>query len=382
LNKAHQRVGFISFSPTPDGVNMALVDQLARLERRFLEIENLLQQPSVSGNASEFRKLSKEHSELTETISSFRDYKSIQKQIEDTQHLIEEGGDEFAEIAGEELIQLRAQLNDKEHELRILLLPKDANDTRNVFLEIRAGAGGDEAGLFAAELFRMYTRYCERNRLRVELMSLNENELGGVKEVIALISGENVYRTLKYESGVHRVQRVPATESQGRVHTSTVTVAVLPEAEDVEVSINESELRIDTYRASGAGGQHVNRTDSAVRITHLPTGLVVACQDERSQIKNRAKAMKILQAKLLEQAQIEQEKAFAAERKLQVGRGDRSERIRTYNFPQSRVTDHRINHTTHAIGDFMEGDISDMLSRLAAFDQEQLLKEQAERELG
>jgi peptide chain release factor 1 len=382
LNKAHQRVGFISFSPTSDGVNMALVDQLARLERRFLEIENLLQQPSVSGNASEFRKLSKEHSELTDTISSFREYKSIQKQIDDTQHLIAEGGDEFAEIAGEELIQLRVQLSDKEHELRILLLPKDANDSRNVFLEIRAGAGGDEAGLFAAELFRMYTRYCERNRLRVELMSLNENELGGVKEVIALISGENVYRTLKYESGVHRVQRVPATESQGRVHTSTVTVAVLPEAEDVEVSINESELRIDTYRASGAGGQHVNRTDSAVRITHLPTGVVVACQDERSQLKNRAKAMKILQAKLLEQAQIEQEKAFAAERKLQVGRGDRSERIRTYNFPQSRVTDHRINHTTHAIGDFMEGDISDMLSRLAAFDQEQLLKEQAERELG
>lgn len=375
-------MGFISFSPTPDGVNMALVDQLARLERRFLEIESLLQQPSVSGNAAEFRKLSKEHSELTETISSFREYKSIQKQIDDTQHLIAEGGDEFAEIAGEELIQLRVQLSDKEHELRVLLLPKDANDSRNVFLEIRAGAGGDEAGLFAAELFRMYTRYCERNRLRVELMSLNENELGGVKEVIALISGENVYRTLKYESGVHRVQRVPATESQGRVHTSTVTVAVLPEAEDVEVSINESELRIDTYRASGAGGQHVNRTDSAVRITHLPTGLVVACQDERSQIKNRAKAMKILQAKLLEQAQIEQEKAFAAERKLQVGRGDRSERIRTYNFPQSRVTDHRINHTTHAIGDFMEGDISDMLSRLAAFDQEQLLKEQAERELG
>lgn len=375
-------MGFISFSPTSDGVNMALVDQLARLERRFLEIENLLQQPSVSGNASEFRKLSKEHSELTDTISSFREYKSIQKQIDDTQHLIAEGGDEFAEIAGEELIQLRVQLSDKEHELRILLLPKDANDSRNVFLEIRAGAGGDEAGLFAAELFRMYTRYCERNRLRVELMSLNENELGGVKEVIALISGENVYRTLKYESGVHRVQRVPATESQGRVHTSTVTVAVLPEAEDVEVSINESELRIDTYRASGAGGQHVNRTDSAVRITHLPTGVVVACQDERSQLKNRAKAMKILQAKLLEQAQIEQEKAFAAERKLQVGRGDRSERIRTYNFPQSRVTDHRINHTTHAIGDFMEGDISDMLSRLAAFDQEQLLKEQAERELG
>jgi len=374
-------VGFISFSQTPEGVRMALVDQLARLERRFLEIENLLQQPSVSGNASEFRKLSKEHSELTETINAFREFKSIQKQIDDARQLLEEGSAEFAELAQEELSQLSEHLNRKEHDLRILLLPKDANDSRNVFLEIRAGAGGDEAGLFAGELFRMYSRYCERNRLKVELMSLNENELGGVKEVIALISGENVYRTLKYESGVHRVQRVPATESQGRVHTSTVTVAVLPEAEDVEVSINETELRIDTYRAGGAGGQHVNRTDSAVRITHLPTGLVVACQDERSQLKNKSKAMKILQAKLLEQAQIEQEKAFAAERKLQVGRGDRSERIRTYNFPQSRVTDHRINHTTHAIGDFMEGDISDMLSRLAGFDQEQMLREQAEREL-
>lgn len=361
---------------------MALVDQLARLERRFLEIENLLQQPSVSANASEFRKLSKEHSELTETISSFRLYKTIQKQLEDAEQLLAEGSPEFAELAGEEVTTLREQLIAKEHELRVLLLPKDANDSRNVFLEIRAGAGGDEAGLFAGELFRMYSRYCERNRFKLELMSLNENELGGVKEVIGLISGDNVYRTLKYESGVHRVQRVPATESQGRVHTSTVTVAILPEAEDVEVNVNESELRIDTYRASGAGGQHVNRTDSAVRITHLPTGLVVACQDERSQIKNRAKAMKILQAKLLEQAQIEQEKAFAAERKSQVGRGDRSERIRTYNFPQSRVTDHRINYTTHAIGDFMEGDINDMLSKLAAFDQEQLLKEQAERELG
>jgi peptide chain release factor 1 len=361
---------------------MALVDQLSRLERRFLEIENLLQQPSVSGNASEFRKLSKEHSELSETIAAFRAHKSVIKQIADTEELLAEASPDFIEIANEELAHLRSQLSASEHALRILLLPKDANDTRNVFLEIRAGAGGDEAGLFAAELFRMYSRYCERTGFRVELMSLSENELGGVKEVIALVSGENVYRTLKYESGVHRVQRVPATESQGRVHTSTVTVAVLPEADDVEVNINESDLRIDTYRASGAGGQHVNRTDSAVRITHIPSGLVVACQDERSQIKNRAKAMKILQAKLLELAQSEQEKAFAAERKLQVGRGDRSERIRTYNFPQSRVTDHRINHTTHAIQDFMEGDIGDMLARLAAFDQEQLLKEQAERELG
>lgn len=361
---------------------MALVDQLARLERRFLEIENLLQQPTVSANAVEFRRLSKEHSELSETIVAFRNFKTTEKNIDETRELLSDSNPEMASLATTELAELLQLKSRMEHELRLLLLPKDANDSRNVFLEIRAGAGGDEAGLFAGEMFRMYSRYCERRGFRVELMSLNENELGGVKEVIALISGENVYRTLKYESGVHRVQRVPATESQGRVHTSTVTVAVLPEADDVEVSINESELRIDTYRASGAGGQHVNRTDSAVRITHLPSGLVVACQDERSQIKNRSKAMKILQAKLLELAQMEQEKAFAAERKSQVGRGDRSERIRTYNFPQSRVTDHRINVTTHAIQDFMEGDIGDMLDRLSAFDQEQLLKEQAERELG
>lgn len=361
---------------------MSLVDQLARLERRYLEIESLLQQPSVSANASEFRKLSREHAELSETIAAFREFKSIEKQIAETKEILSDPSSELAEMAADELAALTSLRSEKEQVLRISLLPKDANDSRNVFLEIRAGAGGDEAGLFAGQLFRMYSRYCERRGFRAELMSMNENELGGVKEVIALVSGENVYRTLKYESGVHRVQRVPATESQGRVHTSTVTVAVLPEAEDVEVNINDSDLRIDTYRAGGAGGQHVNRTDSAVRITHIPSGLVVACQDERSQIKNRSKAMKILQAKLLELAQAEQEKAFAAERKGQVGRGDRSERIRTYNFPQSRVTDHRINHTTHAIHDFMEGDIDDMLSRLAAYDQEQLLKEQAERGLG
>jgi peptide chain release factor 1 len=252
-----------------------------------------------------------------------------------------------------------------------------------VLLEVRAGAGGDEASLFAGEIFRMYQRYCERRRWKVEILSLSETELGGTKEIVALVqggAGVGVYRSLKYESGVHRVQRVPATEAQGRVHTSTVTVAILPEADDVEVSINDTDLRIDTYRASGAGGQHVNRTDSAVRITHLPSGIVVACQDERSQIKNRSKAMKILQAKLLEQAQMEQERSLSAERKAQVGRGDRSERIRTYNFPQSRVTDHRINHTTHAIADFMTGDIQDMLDRLANHYQVEMLKEQQHSE--
>ncbi|MES2613865.1 MAG: peptide chain release factor 1, partial [Bdellovibrionota bacterium] len=277
-----------------------------------------------------------------------------------------------------ELQDLKLSQEELEKKLSILLLPKDPNDNKNIFLEIRAGAGGDEASLFAGQLFRAYCRYAERRKWKVEIMSLNENELGGTKEVIALIEGENVYSTLKYESGVHRVQRVPQTEAQGRVHTSTITVAVLPEAEDVDVSINESDLRIDTYRAGGAGGQHVNRTDSAVRITHIPSGIVVACQDERSQIKNRAKGMKILKAKLLEAAEIEKEKAFSDERKLQVGRGDRSERIRTYNFPQSRITDHRINHTLHSIDAFMEGDVQNMLDALRTYYQTQGLKLQAQ----
>lgn len=355
-----------------------LTAQLAKVERRYLELESLLARPEVAGHASEFRKLSKEHADLGETVRLYRAFVKLGTEIADTRALREESTGDMAALAGAELVELQERMGELEKDLTLALLPQDPNDGRNVLLEIRAGAGGDEASLFAAQMLRLYTRYCERRRWKVELLSLNENELGGVKEAVCLIEGDKVYRTLKFESGVHRVQRVPATEAQGRVHTSTITVAVLPEAEDVEVTVNENELRIDTYRAGGAGGQHVNRTDSAVRITHLPSGIVVACQDERSQIKNRAKAMKILQAKLLEAAQIEQDKALADDRRAQVGRGDRSERIRTYNFPQSRVTDHRINHTTHAIHDFMDGDIQGMLDLLSARHQAEILKDAAE----
>ncbi|MCA2960270.1 MAG: peptide chain release factor 1 [Silvanigrellales bacterium] len=360
-----------------------MLRQLGRLERRFLEIESLLASPEVTSDPRAFRRLSIERSELEGTVVHVRDYRKVLSDVAETEALLEESSGELRELAFEELQGLRVRRDQLEAALHLSLLPKDPNDGRDVLLEVRAGAGGDEASLFAGEIFRMYQRYCERRRWKVEILSLSETELGGTKEIVALVqggAGVGVYRSLKYESGVHRVQRVPATEAQGRVHTSTVTVAILPEADDVEVSINDTDLRIDTYRASGAGGQHVNRTDSAVRITHLPSGIVVACQDERSQIKNRSKAMKILQAKLLEQAQMEQERSLSAERKAQVGRGDRSERIRTYNFPQSRVTDHRINHTTHAIADFMTGDIQDMLDRLANHYQVEMLKEQQHSE--
>jgi peptide chain release factor 1 len=355
-----------------------MLQQLSKIERRFLEVESLLARPDVISNQNEFRKLSKERSELEEIVDVYKEFKRIDSETTDTQELYDESVGEMRDLAFVELQELKSAKQDLEQKLSILLLPKDENDSKNIFLEIRAGAGGDEASLFAGQLFRAYCRYAERRRWKVEIMSMSENELGGTKEVIALIEGENVYSTLKYESGVHRVQRVPQTETQGRVHTSTVTVAILPEAEDVDVSINESDLRIDTYRAGGAGGQHVNRTDSAVRITHMPTGIVVACQDERSQIKNRAKGMKILKAKLFEMAEIEKEKSFSEERKAQVGRGDRSERIRTYNFPQSRITDHRINYTIHSIDAFMEGSIQDVLDALRQYYQAQSLKLQAQ----
>jgi peptide chain release factor 1 len=355
-----------------------MLAQLSKIERRFLEVESLLARPEVISNQNEFRKLSKERSELEEIVDVYKLFKKNEADTQSTDELYQEASGEMKDLAFQELQELKASREELEQRLSILLLPKDPNDSKNIFLEIRAGAGGDEASLFAGQLFRAYCRYAERRRWKVEIMSLNENELGGTKEVIALIEGENVYSTLKYESGVHRVQRVPQTEAQGRVHTSTITVAVLPEADDVDITINESELRIDTYRAGGAGGQHVNRTDSAVRITHIPSGIVVACQDERSQIKNRSKAMKILQAKLHEIAEMEKEKAFSDERKAQVGRGDRSERIRTYNFPQSRITDHRINHTIHSIDAFMEGDIQSMLDALRQFYQAQSLKLQAQ----
>jgi peptide chain release factor 1 len=331
-----------------------LLAQLNRLERRFLEIG----------------------SDMEEAVLLVRRFKILMAQVAETETLFEESSGEMKDLAFEELSTLKAEKTALEDLLHIQLLPKDPNDGKNILLEVRAGAGGDEASLFAAQLFRMYQRYCERRRWRFEVLSLSESEMGGIKEIVAQVEGEKVYRALKFESGVHRVQRVPATESQGRVHTSTVTVAVLVEAEDVDVTINENDLRVDTYRASGAGGQHVNRTDSAVRLTHIPSGIVVACQDERSQIKNKSKAMKVLQAKLLELAQIEKDKALSADRRAQVGRGDRSERIRTYNFPQSRITDHRIQVTSHAINDFMEGHLDEMIDSLQNHYQMEMLKTQ------
>ena len=353
-----------------------MLAQLNRLERRFLEIESQMQDASLATRPQELRKLSIERSDLEEAVGLVRRFKSLISQVEETQTLLDESTGEMKDLAFEELQQLKAERDSLEAQLRLELLPKDPHDGKNVILEVRAGAGGDEASIFAGELFRMYHRYCERRKWKFEVLSMSESELGGFKEVVAQVEGEKVYRALKYESGVHRVQRVPATESQGRVHTSTVTVAVLPEVDDVEVSLNDNDIRVDTYRASGAGGQHVNRTDSAVRLTHIPSGLVVACQDERSQIKNKSKAMKVLQARLFELAQAEQDKALSAERRAQVGRGDRSERIRTYNFPQSRVTDHRIQVTTHAIQDFMEGRIEEMIEGLKDHYQMEMLKTQ------
>lgn len=355
-----------------------MISELARIERRFLEIESLLARPEVVAQNNEFRKLSKERADLEPAVELYREYKKFQKEAEDVSVLHSESSGEMADLAFEELKSLKEKLADLEAQLRLQLLPKDPNDGCNIFLEVRAAAGGDEASLFAGELLRAYMRYCERKKIRTELMSMSENELGGIKEAVISIEHPEIYKLLKYESGVHRVQRVPATEAQGRVHTSTITVAIIPEADDVDVTVNENDLRIDTYRASGAGGQHVNRTDSAVRITHLPTGIVVACQDERSQLKNKSKAMKVLKAKLLEAAQESQAKNIADERRSQVGTGDRSERIRTYNFPQSRVTDHRINFTTHAIHDFMNGDMDDMIDALAKFYQAEALRKQSE----
>jgi peptide chain release factor 1 len=349
-------------------------EELARLERRFLEIESELARPEIAANAGMFRSLSRERASLESGVALYREWKRIEQELIGARELASEPG-ELGDMARSEVAALDARMKELSGQLRLSLVPPDPDDGRNVVLEIRQAAGGDEAGLFAAELFRAYLRYAERKGWRVEILSQQESGIGGTKEAVALLSGERVYGTLKHESGVHRVQRVPATESQGRVHTSTVTVAVLPEAEDMdEVTINDSDLRVDTYRAGGAGGQHVNRTDSAVRITHLPTGIVVACQDERSQIKNRSKAMKILQAKLLEIARIEREAAQSSERASQVGRGDRSERIRTYNFPQSRVTDHRAGYTSHALAEIMEGAMDDVLSHVATYFQEEELK--------
>jgi peptide chain release factor 1 len=345
-----------------------MIEALRRVETRFAEIEALLSQPDVARDPRKLRDLSKERSRLDETVRKSAEYRTIEKTVLDDEEAIASGDAELAELAQAELPELRAKIDTLTAELKKLLLPRDPDDDKNVICEIRAGTGGDEATLFAAELYRMYSKYAEAHGWRQELMSLSETEVGGYKEVIFLLEGESVYREMKFESGVHRVQRVPATEASGRIHTSAATVAVLPEVEDVDIDIREEELRVDVYRAGGKGGQGVNTTDSAVRITHLPTGVVVTCQDERSQIKNRAKAMKVLRARLYDAKLQETQAKYAAARKSQVSTGDRSAKIRTYNFPQGRVTDHRINLTLYSLGNFMEGDIAEMTESLIVAD--------------
>jgi len=350
-----------------------MLDRLAEIERRYEELERLVADPTVIANRREFAKLARERSQLEETVARWRERQRVAREIEEHRELVREKDAELRELARGELPALEARLAELDATLKQLLLPKDPNDARNTVLEIRAGTGGDEASLFAAELFRMYTRYAERHGWRVEVLSSSPTGLGGFKEVIALVVGKGAFSRLKFEGGVHRVQRVPVTETQGRIHTSAVTVAVLPEAEDVEVELADKDLRIDVYRSSGPGGQSVNTTDSAVRVTHLPSGLVVTCQDEKSQHKNKAKALKILRARLLERARSEQQSEIAANRKAMVGSGDRSEKIRTYNFPQSRVTDHRVNVTLHTLDRVLDGEIDPIVDALVTRQQAEAL---------
>ncbi|NLC67966.1 MAG: peptide chain release factor 1 [Clostridiaceae bacterium] len=347
-----------------------MFDNLKNAENRYEEINNRLGDPSVVNNYEEYKKLMKEYSNLEPIVLKYREYEKVKKDIDDARELLNQKLEkEFQEMVLAELDEARTKLEQVETELKILLLPKDPNDERSVIMEIRAGAGGEEAALFAGVLFRMYCRYAERRHWKMEILDSNPTELGGFKEIVFSIDAKGAYSRLKYESGVHRVQRVPTTEASGRIHTSTVTVAVLPEVDEVEVEINPADLQIDTFRAGGAGGQHINKTDSAVRITHIPTGIVVTCQDERSQHKNRERAMKILRSKLYELAQLEQETEIAQARKSQVGTGDRSERVRTYNYPQGRVTDHRIGLTLYKLEEILDGDLEEIFDALATNDQ-------------
>ncbi|MBQ6143972.1 MAG: peptide chain release factor 1 [Clostridia bacterium] len=344
--------------------------RLEATEKRFVEINEKLCNVEVISDQETYKSLMKELKNLTPVVEKYRELKKEEKNLKEAKEMLEEGGidKEFKEMAEIEIETSKEKIEKLSEELKILLLPKDPNDERNVIIEIRGGAGGEEAALFSGVLFRMYNMYAQNRRWKVEILNANETQLGGYKEISFMISGEGAYSRFKFESGVHRVQRVPDTEAQGRVHTSTVTVAVLPEAEDVEIEINPSDLQIDTYRAGGAGGQHVNKTESAIRITHLPTGLVVECQDERSQYKNKDKAMKVLKSRLLEAKREEQESAVAEERRSQVGTGDRSERIRTYNYPQSRVTDHRIGLTLYRLEDILNGDLDEIIDALITAD--------------
>jgi peptide chain release factor 1 len=352
-----------------------MIDKLNAVEARYNEILAKLADPSIQGDASQYRTSAKALAEIEPIVEKFRDFKSVLTQIVQAQDLADGGDADLRELAIEELRGLEAQRDRLEAEIKLLLIPRDPNDEKNVMLEIRAGTGGEEAALFAGELFRMYLRFAEGQGWHVEVMSVSESGIGGLKEAVAMIEGRQVYSRLKYESGVHRVQRVPATEASGRIHTSTATVAVLPEAEEVDIQIDPKDLRIDTFCSSGPGGQSVNTTYSAVRLTHLPTGLVVSQQDEKSQIKNRAKAMKVMRSRLYEMEMQKQQEAIAKDRRSQVGTGERSEKIRTYNFPQSRITDHRINYTTHQLVNVLNGDLGELIDQVVTHFQTEKLKE-------
>mgnify|MGYP000102862264 FL=1 len=353
-----------------------MFDKLSFIESKYEELSQKIIDPEIISNTSEWQKLAKEHADIEPIVMKYREYTKAKKTLEEDKEMLKEKlEDEMRELLKEEIAEYEEIVEKLEQELKILLLPKDPNDEKNVIVEIRAGAGGDEAGLFAGDLFRMYSRYAERHGWKVEVMSSSDQGIGGFKEVIFMIKGKGAYSKLKYESGVHRVQRVPVTESSGRIHTSTATVAVLPEAEDIDIEINPNDIRVDVFRSSGHGGQSVNTTDSAVRITHIPTGMVVSCQDEKSQLKNKEKALKILKSRLYDKMLSEQQDEIAQARRSQVGTGDRSERIRTYNFPQGRITDHRINKTIYRLEDFLDGDLDEMIEALITIDQAEKLKQ-------
>lgn len=357
-----------------------MFDKLSFIEKQHEELAAKISDPAVMADMDNWRKLCKEHADMTPIVEKYKEYKANKNTIDDAKLMLDDpdADKEFKEMLQDEISEAKENIERIEEELKILLLPKDPNDDKNVIVEIRGGAGGDEAALFAADLYRMYTMYAESKRWKTEIMNLSEIGIGGIKEVSFMIEGQGAYSRLKFESGVHRVQRVPETESQGRIHTSTVTVAVLPEAEEVDFEINPADLQIDTFRASGAGGQHINKTESAIRITHIPTGVIVECQDERSQHKNKDKALKVLRSRLYEAELQKQQEAIAADRKSQVGTGDRSERIRTYNFPQGRVSDHRIGLTLYKLEAIMNGDIDEIIDALITTDQSEKLRLQSE----